>query len=214
MHVASIALPAIARIGYVRGAADRVPEALLDLGLPVELLAPEQLERADLAPYDVIVIGSRAFEVEPALAEVNARLLEYVRGGGRLLVQYQQQVYFQGGFAPRPLSLSAAVTEPPDTSPFRQAPRVTDERAPVRVLPGAEALLTAPNALDLADWDGWVHLTTELGGRLQLVGDDLFVTNVQYLTRGIEVSAAQRARGELIAAGRAAEREVDAAGVQ
>ena len=40
------------------------------------------------------------------------------------------------------------------------------------------------------DWDGWVHLTKELGGRLQLVGDDLFVTNVQYLTRGIEVAAA------------------------
>jgi enolase len=40
------------------------------------------------------------------------------------------------------------------------------------------------------DWDGWVHQTKELGGRLQLVGDDLFVTNVQYLTRGIEVAAA------------------------
>ena len=40
------------------------------------------------------------------------------------------------------------------------------------------------------DWDGWVHLTKELGGRLQLVGDDIFVTNIQYLTRGIEVGAA------------------------
>jgi enolase len=40
------------------------------------------------------------------------------------------------------------------------------------------------------DWDGWVHLTKELGGRLQLVGDDIFVTNIQYLTRGIEVAAA------------------------
>ncbi|MHB9075701.1 MAG: phosphopyruvate hydratase [Desulfobaccales bacterium] len=40
------------------------------------------------------------------------------------------------------------------------------------------------------DWDGWVHLTKALGGRLQLVGDDLFVTNVQYLQRGIEMGAA------------------------
>jgi enolase len=40
------------------------------------------------------------------------------------------------------------------------------------------------------DWDGWVNLTKELGGRLQLVGDDLFVTNIQYLQRGIEVGAA------------------------
>jgi enolase len=40
------------------------------------------------------------------------------------------------------------------------------------------------------DWDGWVHLTKELSGRLQLVGDDIFVTNIQYLKRGIEVTAA------------------------
>ena len=40
------------------------------------------------------------------------------------------------------------------------------------------------------DWDGWVHLTQALGGRMQLVGDDLFVTNVQYLQRGIDLGAA------------------------
>ncbi|RMG54617.1 MAG: phosphopyruvate hydratase, partial [Acidobacteria bacterium] len=36
------------------------------------------------------------------------------------------------------------------------------------------------------DWDGWSHLTVALGGRVQLVGDDLFVTNVKFLRRGIE----------------------------
>jgi enolase len=36
------------------------------------------------------------------------------------------------------------------------------------------------------DWDGWKVLTDRLGGRVQLVGDDLFVTNTQYLKRGIE----------------------------
>ena len=40
------------------------------------------------------------------------------------------------------------------------------------------------------DWDGWVHLTQALCSRLQLVGDDLFVTNVQYLQRGIKMWAA------------------------
>jgi enolase len=35
------------------------------------------------------------------------------------------------------------------------------------------------------DWDGWAHLTAELGGRVQLVGDDLFVTNPERLRRGI-----------------------------
>lgn len=40
------------------------------------------------------------------------------------------------------------------------------------------------------DWDGWVALTQKLGGKCQLVGDDLFVTNVEYLKKGIEVGAA------------------------
>jgi len=36
------------------------------------------------------------------------------------------------------------------------------------------------------DWDGWRHLTERLGGRLQLVGDDIFVTNPEILREGIE----------------------------
>ena len=39
------------------------------------------------------------------------------------------------------------------------------------------------------DWDGWVALTKALGGRVQLVGDDLFVTNSQRLAKGIELGA-------------------------
>jgi enolase len=40
------------------------------------------------------------------------------------------------------------------------------------------------------DWDGWKLLTKKLGDRCQLVGDDLFVTNVEYLRRGIAEKAA------------------------
>jgi enolase len=40
------------------------------------------------------------------------------------------------------------------------------------------------------DWDGWVALTKKLGDKIQLVGDDLFVTNVEYLKKGIELGAA------------------------
>ncbi len=41
-----------------------------------------------------------------------------------------------------------------------------------------------------SDWDGWKLLTDRLGDRCQLVGDDLFVTNVKYLEKGIELGAA------------------------
>jgi enolase len=51
-------------------------------------------------------------------------------------------------------------------------------------------IVSIEDGLAEGDWDGWVHLTKELGGKLQLVGDDIFVTNVQYLTKGIQMGVA------------------------
>jgi enolase len=51
-------------------------------------------------------------------------------------------------------------------------------------------IVSLEDGLGEEDWDGWVHQTKELGGRLQLVGDDIFVTNIQYLKRGIEMGVA------------------------
>jgi enolase len=42
------------------------------------------------------------------------------------------------------------------------------------------------DGMDQNDWEGWRMLTERIGGRCQLVGDDLFVTNVDYLSKGIE----------------------------
>lgn len=46
------------------------------------------------------------------------------------------------------------------------------------------------DGLDENDWENWVKLTDRIGDRSQLVGDDLFVTNVDYLKKGIEMGAA------------------------
>ncbi|MGQ0703027.1 MAG: PIG-L family deacetylase [Gemmatimonadales bacterium] len=145
IRLASLELPAVSRVGYVRGAADRVPEALAAIGLPVELLDAEALRQGDLTRYEAIVVGSRAYEVEPALRESNARLLEYARAGGRLVVQYQQDMFFRGSFLPAPLALAP------------RHDRVTDEQAPVEVLEPAHQVLTRPNRLRASDWDGWVQ---------------------------------------------------------
>jgi enolase len=51
-------------------------------------------------------------------------------------------------------------------------------------------IISIEDALDENDWDGWVALTEAVGDRVQLVGDDLFVTNVERLGRGIEEGAA------------------------
>ncbi len=145
VHAAAITLPALAHVGYIRGASDRVPEALLEIGLPVDLLDAAALERGNLSRYDVIVVGSRAYETDPALLENNARLLDYARAGGRVVVQYQQQPFFNGNFAPAPLT----VGQPHD--------RVTDETAPVTAMDPQHPALSHPNRLGASDWEGWVQ---------------------------------------------------------
>ena len=50
-------------------------------------------------------------------------------------------------------------------------------------------IVSIEDGLDEGDWSGWQQLTTAIGDRVQLVGDDLFVTNTAYLRRGIEEGA-------------------------
>ncbi len=145
IRAAQIALPALSRVGYVRGASDRVPEALLAVGVPVELLGPDTLARGDLSRYDAIVIGSRAYETDPALVANNGRLLDYARAGGLLLVQYQQYPFVDGGYAPYPLRIG------------RPHDRVTDETAPITPLDPAHPVFRYPNDIGPDDWRGWVQ---------------------------------------------------------
>jgi enolase len=51
-------------------------------------------------------------------------------------------------------------------------------------------IVSLEDGLSEEDWDGWQNLTKELGNKIQLVGDDLFVTNVQFLQEGIDKHAA------------------------
>jgi enolase len=51
-------------------------------------------------------------------------------------------------------------------------------------------ILSVEDGMDESDWSGWAKLTGEIGDKVQLVGDDLFVTNTEILKRGIEEKAA------------------------
>ncbi|OCL25404.1 phosphopyruvate hydratase [Orenia metallireducens] len=51
-------------------------------------------------------------------------------------------------------------------------------------------IISIEDGLGENDWDGWVKLTERLGDKVQLVGDDLFVTNTEFLAKGIELGAA------------------------
>jgi hypothetical protein len=145
VRAARIALPKLARVGYVRGASDRVPEALAAVGIPIELLGPDTLGRGDLSRYDAIVVGSRAYETDPALVAANGRVLDYARSGGLVIVQYQQYPFVSGSFAPYRLSIA------------RPHDRVTDETAPISLLEPSHPVFHVPNEIGPADWQGWVQ---------------------------------------------------------
>ena len=166
IQVMDIAVPPLRAVGYVRGAADGVPEALAGLGVPVVELTPDSLARGDLSKFDAVVIGSRAYETVPAVKEFNARLLAYARAGGLLLVQYQQYEFFRGAFAPFPMTVGGAslASMLAGTAPERKPgdrpdshDRVTDEFAPVRIIDPASPVVRTPNAIAGSDWDGWVQ---------------------------------------------------------
>ena len=142
---ADLELPKLSRIAYVPGVSDRVPELLAETGLPVETIDGAGLAAADLDRYDVVVLGTRAYEGDAGLPRAHARLLDWVRAGGTLIVQYQQYPFVEGKFAPLPLDIG------------RPHDRITDETAPVTVLEPAHRLMTTPNRIDAADWQGWVH---------------------------------------------------------
>jgi hypothetical protein len=142
---ADIRLPPVKRVAYVRGASDRVPEALAAIGVPLEVLTPKELQSGDLSRYDAIVIGSRAYETEPALARANGRILDYARAGGLVLVQYQQYQFVEGKFAPYPIEIA------------RPHGRVTDENASVRILDPESPVFRTPNRIAESDWAGWVQ---------------------------------------------------------
>lgn len=153
--IADIRLPPDGAIAYVRGAADRIPEALAALGVKLTLIAADSLVGPALARFRTVVIGPRAWETEPALSEQNDRLVAWVRDGGTLIVQYQQLQYLRGGYAPFDLSLAET---PGGPVPQRvAAPRVAEEDARVAVLEPAHPVFRTPNPISAGDWEGWVQ---------------------------------------------------------
>jgi hypothetical protein len=125
------------------GVGDQVPPAIEQLGARVELVSAEDLAWGNLSRFDTIVTGVRAYERRNDLRANNSRLLEYVRNGGTLIVQYNKFEFNEAQYGPYPAKVSND--------------RVTDEHAPVAVLAAADPILNTPNKIADAAWNGWVQ---------------------------------------------------------
>ena len=130
-------------VGYVMGAGDKVPNAIQQLGVPVTLLTPDDLAWGDLSKYTVIMTGVRAYGNRPDLEANNQRLMDYVRNGGTMLVNYNRTEFNAAQYGPYPATTSSN--------------RVTDERAPVRLLVPNHPAFTTPNTIGPATWENWVQ---------------------------------------------------------
>ena len=140
------------RVGYVMGAGDEVPEALRQMGCEVSLLTRDDLSSGNLGRFDAIVTGVRAYNLRSDLLANQGRLLDYVKNGGTLLVQYN--VVEDRRFNPR----AEPGLDRLGPYPFKIGrDRVTVEEAPMEFVSTKGPLLRAPNAITAKDFEGWVQ---------------------------------------------------------
>ncbi|HEY0679329.1 MAG TPA: PIG-L family deacetylase [Chitinophagaceae bacterium] len=135
------------RVGYIEGAGDRVPEALLQMGYEVVILKEKDITPAGLIPFDAVITGIRAYNVQDFLADKYEVLMDYVVHGGNLIVQYNTN-NFAGPLrntriGPYPFTISRN--------------RVTDEKSKVSFLKPDHQVLNFPNKITENDFNNWVQ---------------------------------------------------------
>ncbi len=145
-HVLDLAVPRGLRVGYIAGDNDVVPDSLRQIGIQVDLLDDVALAFGNLSRYDAIIVGIRAYELRPDVMAANPRLLNYVKNGGTLLVQYERDFAWVK-LMPAPFKAEI----PP------QGIRVTNPDSPVDFLAPESPLLNSPNKITMADFQGWVQ---------------------------------------------------------
>ncbi|MGA0558620.1 PIG-L family deacetylase [Larkinella sp. VNQ87] len=136
-------------IGYIAGAGDEVPAALQQIGCQVTPIGPREIN-AGLAGYDAIVVGVRAYNTEDWLRYYQPKLMEYVKNGGRMIVQY---VTPGGSFIQNGLKVNQI-----GPYPFTVGrERVTEEDAKMTFLKPEHPLVNTPNKITEKDFNGWVQ---------------------------------------------------------
>jgi len=150
-------------IGYIPGAGDDVATCLKQIGYDVTILTDELLKSQDLLKYNAIVTGVRAYNTNERLQGHYSKLMEYVKNGGNLIVQYNTNNRIGpvvAKIAPYPFTISRD--------------RVTDENAKVKFLNDNHSILNFPNKITTSDFDTWIqergiYFATELDKEYQTI---------------------------------------------
>ncbi len=132
------------QVAYIAGSGDDMPVSLENLGIHVHFLAQEDLANGDLAKFNVILVGIRAYAVRADLRTYNNRLLDYVKNGGVVVVQYETPE-FDHNFGPYPYVMTSDPEE------------VTDEASAIKFLEPSDPALNWPNKITAKDFEGWIE---------------------------------------------------------
>jgi hypothetical protein len=134
-------------VGYIDGAGDKLPEALIELGAQVTHLTASDISVEKLKAFDAIVVGIRAYNMYEYLTDKNEVLNEYVAQGGNLVVQY--------------LKSNQVGIKPLKVGPYKfsvnASKRVTQEHVPVTFSLPNHAVLNAPNKITSSDFENWTQ---------------------------------------------------------
>jgi LmbE family N-acetylglucosaminyl deacetylase len=132
------------RIGYIEGAGDKIPDVLTAMGYTVLLLNENSVTPAVLQNLDAVIAGVRAYDVRDWLASKYSILMEYVKNGGNLIVQYNRNLGDDTtGIGPYSFGISNG--------------RVTEEDATVHFLQPDHRVLHFPNEITDKDFEGWIQ---------------------------------------------------------
>jgi len=133
-------------IGYIRGAGDDIPGSLRNLGYEVWEMKNEEVTAANLKKVDAVVLGVRALNTNERIRFFMPDLLNYVKEGGTMIVQYNTNNDLEidtDKFSPFPITLSRE--------------RVTEENSEVRLIKPEHPVLNFPNKISTKDFEGWVQ---------------------------------------------------------
>jgi hypothetical protein len=134
------------KIGYIIGAGDKMVEGLEQLGYTVSIIEKNQISLAYLKQFATIITGVRAYNTNDWLNTSYPVLMDYVKQGGNLIVQYNTN----SGVGPLKINIGPY--------PFTiSRTRVTEEDATVNINLPKHVVFNKPNLIQAADWDGWIQ---------------------------------------------------------
>ncbi|MFZ9661816.1 MAG: PIG-L family deacetylase, partial [Chitinophagaceae bacterium] len=135
------------KAGYIKGAGDKVPEAMEQLGYQITYLQENDINAEFLKQFDVIVTGIRAYNMHEWLPSRYDVLMDYVKNGGNLVVQYNTNSFVG--------PMKTAKIGPYDMTILNS--RITDEDAPMNIIDPKHPLLNEPNKISAKDFEGWIQ---------------------------------------------------------